>query len=182
MTDGKYIFLDFDNVVCTNATYKAWRTLTGAGRDESPKSLAEYVSLFDKKIVALINQICDETGAKIVISSSWRLATTQPYDVIEVMRLAGFTAEIVGKTPFLGHIIPRGHEIAEYIKVHGLELSQILILDDDIMTSWVPSNWSVPKEGYKKHGGRWLQTKGETGLTLKQTLRAIKMLGPISSN
>lgn len=178
----KFIFLDFDDVVCTNGTYKAWRALTKPAKGESPKNLAEYVSLFDAKIVALINGICQETGAKIIVSSSWRLATTQPYNVIEVMRLAGFTADIAGQTPFLGPIIPRGHEIAEYIKIHDLQLGQFVIIDDDDMTPWYPMNGHLPKDGYKKHGGRWLQTTGVTGLTPKQALRAIKMLGALSSS
>lgn len=167
MGSAKFIFLDFDDVVCTNGTYKAWRAA------KSPQTLEGHVSLFDPKIVALINGICDATGAKIIVSSSWRLPSTQPYDVIEVMRLAGFTAPIVGQTPYLGPIIPRGHEIAEYIKVHDLQLDQFVILDDDHMAPWVPKTGT----GYKKQGGRWLQTSGVTGLTPKQALRAIKMLG-----
>ena len=51
----KIIFLDFDGVITTEASY----------------------SRLDLEKMKLVKKICDETGAKIVISSSWRYNTLE---------------------------------------------------------------------------------------------------------
>lgn len=53
------------------------------------------VSQINPKKVSLLNQITDATGAKIVVSSSWR----NHKDIKEVLAAAGVTAEIIGITP-----------------------------------------------------------------------------------
>lgn len=121
----KCIFLDFDGVV---TTLKSNWTL-------------------DKKKMELVKRICDETGAKIVISSSWRRYTLA--DTIEA--ITNHQIEI-GHEPFLmpkyivgvtarmyafkhgnreEHFgLHRGVEIHQWLLEHP-EVANYVILDDD---------------------------------------------------
>lgn len=120
----KIIFLDIDGVLAVNHK---------DGRDD-------YGSGFHPEFVSNLKRIIDKTGAKIVISSSWRhsgLTVLQemwkkrelPGEIIDVtvnIRLQrgmiSFNREITDheKQLYQGYSIPRGCEIEYWLKEDGL--------------------------------------------------------------
>lgn len=101
---AKIIFLDFDGVL-TNNEYAA--RLYEEGKPTSD----QYGELFDPKAVEHLNQIIDETDAKIVVSSSWRyigLAKLQ-----ELWQERGLHGQVIDITSL--------HAVDEFILENGLE-------------------------------------------------------------
>ena len=118
----KVIFLDIDgvlNVYCE-------------GRDQ-------FGCTFHSNFVDNLRNIIEQTGAKIVISSSWRsdgLKTMQ-----EMWKFRNYPGEVIAITPFSWELmdlglfeyydqIDRGHEIELWLKMHP-EVSNYVIIDDD---------------------------------------------------
>lgn len=112
----KIIFLDFDGVITTRES--KWRV--------------------DPEKCKLIKKVCDETGAKIVISSSWRRRnlklTMEQFskdDFILYDYVVGVTKRLFVSGSEETHVtIPRGVEIMEYIESHE-DITEYVILDDD---------------------------------------------------
>lgn len=128
----KVIFLDIDGVL----------NLRRRERDQ-------YGSLFHKAWQDNLNHVVEETGAKIVVSSTWRMSGLKVMQCMWKQRkLAG---EVIDITPVIyaqGVSIPRGVEIDYWLRDNGfqrinwcdktqlkyLERSQVknyIILDDD---------------------------------------------------
>jgi hypothetical protein len=112
---NKIIFLDIDGVLnCQDAYHNdeckyVDFTLNG-GED--------FYQTFYSKSKMWLNKLIEETGAKIVISSTWRHSGI---DFIEkVWEMEKMSGEIIGLTPHLkrndGYTIPRGCEIDFYLK------------------------------------------------------------------
>ena len=93
-----------------------------------------YLNLFedpdiDPHIIEKLNQLTNETGIKIVISSSWKI---DDY-CLERLGRAGLE-NIVGRTPNLIFTVPydkfcKGLEIKTYLMAHDVD--KYLILDDE---------------------------------------------------
>jgi hypothetical protein len=98
----------------------------------------------DRDCIARINSLCERTGARIVISSSWRTYETirgQPVGglvgTVAVLRACGLTAEVIGATP--DHATPeqrerheradRWPEIHAWLREHS-EVGAWVVLDD----------------------------------------------------
>ena len=130
---GKVLFLDIDGVLNT----KYWYTQMDKN---TPKD--EYGYAFDPNAVANLKKILDETGADIVISSSWKcMGLSQLEEMWEERSLPG---KIIGITPNsvsdelllnadidnmeLFHI--RGTEIREWLRKNSKHVSHYAILDD----------------------------------------------------
>ena len=112
------VFLDIDGVLNHGNEKDRIKTKSGVVCGESIK---------------ILNELCLRTGAKIVISSTWRKDDIPPEDSL---RSAGLTAEVVGHTPVLNSC--RGLEIEQWLKdnesVTGskyYDFSNYVILDDD---------------------------------------------------
>ena len=129
----RVIFLDIDGVLNT----KWWYTQMDRN---TPKD--KYGYAFDPNAVANLKKILDETGADIVISSSWKcMGLSQLEEMWEERNLPG---KIVGITPNsvsdelllnadidnieLFHI--RGTEIREWLRKNSKRVSHYVILDD----------------------------------------------------
>ena len=117
------LFLDIDGVLNTTAMVR--------GDTHSLDS----VHLMSKKRVLMLNDFTEQTGCKIVISSTWRKRTLEA--TIDHLKPFGITGEIVGVTPKLS-LAPRGLEIATWIDDHGVLFdinnnmkNTYVILDDD---------------------------------------------------
>ena len=84
---GKYIFLDIDGVLNSqdfvNELGKLWNG-----------------SQFDKKAIDRLNQITENTGAKIVISSTWRILYSFE-ELTNLLKKEGVKAEVIDVTPCL---------------------------------------------------------------------------------
>ena len=81
MKTNKVLFLDNDGVICLANNWgsrvkkrkKDKISLVMNDPDVDPKYRFDY---FDKKAVKVLNQVLEETGAEIVVSSDWRLYAT----------------------------------------------------------------------------------------------------------
>jgi hypothetical protein len=134
----KIIFLDFDGVLNHHAYYSQ-------GRDTGPGD-----TNLDPKAIALLNKLIEETGAKVVVSSTWRLGRAV-HELQELLEGRGFKGEVIGKTSDMrrgpdSDCILRGNEILQWIKecstVPYWDFREYVILDDDSdMLYWQKDNF-----------------------------------------
>lgn len=123
----KVIFLDIDGVLNHEQFY--------IKRTESPKTGTDEfqsypLSEFDPESVANLNYITEQTGAKLIISSSWRFDP----DILNILKAVGITGEVIGCTPDLSSVynttLCRGKEI-DIVLNKRPEITRYVILDDD---------------------------------------------------
>lgn len=76
----KVIFLDNDGVICLDNNWggrsKKWAKYKKLNPEATSDTLAPVdirFDDFDKKAIKILNQILEETGAEIVVSSDWKL-------------------------------------------------------------------------------------------------------------
>ena len=128
----KIIFLDIDGVM-------------NCELEEEGDSVYSFKPGYtiSKRCLKLLNTLIADTGAKVVISSTWRRGFKLE-DFQAKFRGIGFKGEILGFTPTLGTL--RGIEILEWIKTnietpyHAYE--KYVILDDDSdMLYWQKDNF-----------------------------------------
>ena len=86
---NKYLFLDIDGVLNSVSWY----------REEWSKNHAYPQGDFDPKCVELVNRIVEETGCKVVVSSSWRTES----NLQSIFDKAGLKFKIHSITPFGSH-------------------------------------------------------------------------------
>ncbi len=80
----KVLFLDNDGVICLSNNWggrtKKWANYRSANPDSSKdkKNAPVFVRFddFDNKAIKILNEILEETGAEIVVSSDWKLHAT----------------------------------------------------------------------------------------------------------
>jgi hypothetical protein len=80
----KVIFLDHDGVICLSYNWggrsKKWAKYRSANPESSPNLKENPVFVrfddFDKKAIKILNEIIEETGCEIVVSSDWKLHAT----------------------------------------------------------------------------------------------------------
>jgi len=147
----KLIFLDFDGVM----NNRQW-ALDAWDKHNNPY-------LFDPKNVAALNRIIEQTGADIVISSSWRHGWDLP-KLREHLEEQGVKGKVLGATPtdMSGDVWVRGNEIDQWLKEHTDGKAMFVILDDD--------------NDMEPHMDRHIHTSMKTGLTDEDAGKAIKML------
>lgn len=119
----KAIFLDIDGVL-NDANFLKPQHQGGIHTDGW-----KWLEMIDPTKVALLNQIIEATDAKVVISSSWRLANTIE-QLEQYLDHHGFIGEIYGTTPCRLSNHYRGNEIKWYLQNHP-EVSTFVILDDN---------------------------------------------------
>ena len=158
-----FIYLDIDGVLATNATYRA-----AYKRGGNPRSTKFLVSLLDPKKVELLNQIVAETGAKIILSSTWRhITSVEGHTTFDILKMAGVRAEFEGATgPDYAN---RGLELKEDILARGLCPNSYVILDDDVCAA-------DHLKGIGHKGNRWLQTSDAMGMSQKHVTKAVQLL------
>lgn len=149
----KFIFLDIDGPLNT-------------GRNDymDPGRFGHH---FDDMAVRNLRRIIDETGAKIVISSSWRhLGLKKIREIWNEWRLPG---EIAGCTPGVwgeGQVFScRGEEIQRWMEENSDGDSCYIILDDMDNTE---------ATDYQKH--LWIQVNPHTGISHEDANIAIEKL------
>ena len=136
----KVVFLDIDGVLNNSSTYSN----DAPWRHEDGERLRVPV---DPTCMTRLNRLLAETGAKVVISSSWRLFARYE-DLGPALARYGLVGDVIGETPdlvndpawleawrtregapFHYERIERGMEIAEWLKAHP-EVTEFVILDD----------------------------------------------------
>ena len=130
---GKVIFLDIDGVLNT----KYWYTQMDSN---TPKD--KYGYAFDTNAVANLKKIVDDTGAEIVISSSWKCMGLSLLKEMWKQRelpgkIIGITLNSVSNELLLNtdlnsmeHLHIRGAEIREWLRNNSKHVSHYVILDD----------------------------------------------------
>lgn len=151
----KIIFLDMDGVMNSD------RDFTPLGPRKGGQISTRPVGLFH---VQCLREIIEKTGAKIVISSVWRIHWTpdQFNAVFEVFGLPG--NHVISRTPREPYG-PRGKQINAWINEHNAHGSTFIILDDDA--------------DMEPHMDRLIKTQNQHGLGYKEMQLAIEMLGVI---
>jgi hypothetical protein len=148
----KVLFLDFDGVL---NSYEFMRCSPGR------------MDRLDPAAVMRLNAIVDRSGAKVVISSTWRLKRS-----LDVLRMTladlGFRGEVIDRTPdLMGHgfvdpYVARCHEIQTWIDGRGEPLESYAILDD----------------AYLEDVAQFLvRTETETGLLDEHVIAVLELLG-----
>ena len=166
----KLLFLDIDGVLnpthYMNALYKMWK----ASFNEI-KSHDKYGQLFFPQNVEALKHIIDNTGAKLVISSTWRMAGMS--EMIELWKYRNLPGEIIGITPNEVEVVDlklaeyydnvcRGLEIKTWMKLHDYKGKYIIIDDTPDML--------------EEQMGVFVCTNGFVGLTMKDAETAIDIL------
>ena len=130
---NKVVFLDIDGVLNI-------REFQSDMKKDTPKD--EFGYAFDPVAVANLAHIIEETGADIVISSSWRFyGVPKLRKMWEIRNLPGSVLDITPNTVSdemllnadldemeLG--VCRGNEIKEWLSKHKGEVSNYVIIDD----------------------------------------------------
>jgi hypothetical protein len=122
------IFLDFDGVLNCMDFYET-------KEDFRPYPLSEFCP--DR--IELLNKLCKDTNAVVVLSTSWRVkGFTECKNILSQL---GATFEIIGATPSLTldlnypeepyMSVPRGVEIRYWLSASEYAYSKYAILDDD---------------------------------------------------
>jgi hypothetical protein len=185
----KVIFLDNDGVICLSSNWggrsKKWAKYRSANPETSKQLSDAPVEVrfddFDKKAVKILNEILEQTGAEIVVSSDWRLHATLE-EIGEYYTSQGILKKPVGFTKLLGQFDDpenfvwsrqwrleqsRSLEILQYLKDHP-EVTEWVAVDDlnmgipQVHESWgeMEMDWGLtnfvltPKssEGIKQSG------------------------------
>lgn len=149
MTD-RIVFLDIDGVLNSEYWFTVNQFTKATFRDLDPAS------------IACLNEITRQTGARIVVSSTWRLTSDFPA-LVEHLKRQGVQAEIIGRTPRLHRPMVRGHEISAWMQCQIREPESICILDDDSDMAYL-----LP---------RLVLTDPLVGLVRQDVARAVEMLG-----
>lgn len=133
------IFLDIDGVLNSGP----WMNIETAEAQAWWRRFGNHqISLLDPKNVAVIAKLVHETGAKVVISSSWREAYSIElikemfsHDVFfSINHIQEFVDAIIDRTPLrkecLDNVKCRGHEIQEWLNKTTHKVESFVILDD----------------------------------------------------
>lgn len=138
----KIIFLDVDGVLNSIAWMRVMPRgeVTQAERDavspfaaepgpeEPPDRHARNARWFDPRAVACLNRLVAESGADVVISSTWRIGHSLA-EIDTALRFRGFQGRVIGATPFLQGE-PRGLEIQAWMDAQPEPPEAFVILDD----------------------------------------------------
>jgi hypothetical protein len=163
----KVLFLDFDGVLNS----RRWFMENSKAIKENSGITWRHAVELDPAAVRRVLHIINETGAAVVISSSWRIIHT-PDEIDVIFDQAGFPEmkqHIIDRTPYdLTHGVLRGEEIQLWIKQFEAKngrLDNFVILDDD--SDMLPSQ----KEGH------FVQTSRVDGIQDVHVKKAIQILG-----
>ena len=143
------IFLDIDGVLIKFASPK-----------KVDHSEFEELKYWDKEALQLVNKLIKSSGAKVVITSSYRNHKTKK-QIVDMMQLAGFNYNIYDVIPSIKYL-GRGGNINKWLKEHNV--SNFVIIDDQYhnIEEYFPKNF--------------VKVETNEGLTLAHTLKALKIL------
>jgi hypothetical protein len=151
------IFLDIDGVLYTTKYYNYLSLKHKKFRDK-------YGFLFDPECVSNFNEIIEKTGAKVVISSTWRISGL---DIMrDLFKDRGIKGDIIDLTPIAtidDLFFCRGEEIEQWLIVNGMP-DKFVVLDDCSIG-----------DGYDNWKG-YIKTEMSTGITNEIKNTVIKYL------
>ena len=158
----KVIFLDHDGVICLSNNWggrkKKWVKYRSSNPDSSKEIKDAPVSVrfddFDEKSVRILNEILDETGAEIVVSSDWKLHATLE-ELGEYYESQGISKKPIALTPNIQQCKDYDSNFIwsprwELEQIRTIEIKQYLH-DHPEITHWV----SVDDLNMGKNGEVW---------------------------
>jgi histidinol phosphatase-like enzyme len=131
----KYIFLDIDGVLNSTEYWESEeRRKESEGMSDAQIMLIAHWIHLDPKALKLVNDLVDRSGAKVILSSTWR-AKYSHEEITKMMQDRGATFEVIDSTPQLfGKVnsprIPRGKEIGAYLDHLRFKPESFVIIDD----------------------------------------------------
>lgn len=154
----KVIFLDHDGVICLSTEWGSrFKKQTKVGRklSQSVESLPVDARFdnFNKKAVKILNEILEETGAEIVVSSDWkRWANVE--EMGEYYESKGIIKKPIAFTPNLGQCT--WYDNWAWSRDWDLEMSRVIEIkqylhDHPEITHWV----SIDDLDMGKTGIKW---------------------------
>lgn len=177
MKANKIIFLDIDGVLNSRKWYYARAAMPREMFQHSDDRVTERdMRELDLTALGLLCKLVLETGAKIVISSTWRMGK-DPLHFRLLFHRRGITEfprdAFIGCTPRLGdakdaqgHNVTRGTEVQQWIEDHDFT-GKYVILDDD-------SDFLLTQ---KPH---FIQTGHEEGFCYEHYYKALCILGALT--
>lgn len=151
---NKLLFLDIDGVLNYNGMVSSYGSFP--------------LNVFDRKCVDRVKEILEATGAKLVVSSSWRLTE----DLENIFKQVGLDVDFDVTPTFSEPGVTRGDEIAAYIleyKERSGCWPRYVILDDE-------------NDFYKNQQNHLIQTNWNEGLTDTLKEKCIEELGKVDWN
>jgi hypothetical protein len=126
----KTIFLDLDGVLATNKQYMMNRKKFWEKNDIAKELRIPYP--FDSKCIKVFNEILDETGADIVLSSDWKYHWNLE-DLDKIFKFNGVNKSPIDTTinedVSMGNITKnRAYQVGEYIQRKGI--TNYVVIDD----------------------------------------------------
>ena len=147
----KCIFLDHDGVICLSTNWGGRTKKWSKYRSENPESSSDKRDApvevrfddFDEKAVRILNQILEETGAEIVVSSDWkRWANVE--EMGEYYESKGIIRKPISLTPDLGDCTWENEDRENWVwsPRWDLEMSRVVeirqyLYDHPEITHWV---------------------------------------------
>lgn len=162
----KYIFLDIDGVFNSSDYGRSEAYLMEtAGMSDAEIMLIAHHTHLDPLAIGIFNDLVKRSGAEVVLSSTWR-GKYSPEEMTKMLKDRGGDFEIKTATPILfgkmSERIPRGKEIAAYLKGLSEQPEAFVIIDDhDDMLHLKPF---------------LIKTSMKTGFTKEDVERALKIL------
>lgn len=180
------IFLDFDGVLNSGEWMKTLKKGKEAGRVYGSDGDQWWIDMIDPAAVAQLNRVIDETGAKVVVSSTWRLRH-EPEALQRLLDARGFKGEVIDRTPRangtklqlesgewvfpkLSQKVQRGDEIKYWLHLHP-KVTEFVVLDDDSDMDAVRDRYV---QTYYQHWTKY--PEGELGLGPLAADRAIALM------
>lgn len=123
----KLVFLDFDGVLNSHQWFNHLHNKT----KDDKLVLVETDDMLDPDAVERVNKLVEKTGAKVVISSSWRILHSLE-SLNTILKKFGARFEAIDVTLRLHE--ERGIEIQTYldsVESKGFAVEAFVILDDD---------------------------------------------------
>lgn len=146
---NKIIFLDIDGVLNSSNSFDdnhEWRKFFCKFRNESLNDEITYCMInIDLDKVFILRDVCNLTGSKVVISSSYRRLWYYP--LIEE-KLVNLGLPIVGITPCIRD--NRGEEIRSYLQNNKVD--NFVILDDEIFPNFYELENYLVKTSFRDDG------------------------------
>ena len=119
----RVIFLDIDGCLVTARAMRIAREL------RTPGPLTNLNKCFDEDCVNVLNRFIEASGAKVVVSSTWRIGQTIA-SMQDIMNKNKVKCEVIGLTGFDKDGI-RGLEIWEWLLSNKGKWDDYLVIDDD---------------------------------------------------
>ena len=157
----KVIFLDLDGTICLSNNWGGRSKKWAKYRSENPET-SKFINDapvevrfddFDKKAIKVLNEILEETGAEIVVSSDWRCHANLE-ELGEYFLSQGILKKPVGVTKMLGQC--NQPENYPWLRKWDVEQSRSLeilqyLFDHPEVTQWV----AVDDLDMGKNGEEW---------------------------